>query len=176
MPISNYLEALRAKVGNALVLVPSVTGIVYDAERRILLVKNADTDVWVAPGGSMEPNELPADTLVREMWEETGLVVEPVRVLGVYGGPEFQVSSPNGDEAAYVMTVFECRVLAGKPRADGIETLHAVYFAQPEVEKLAISRWLKVILTDIFLKQEKTCFEPSSWQPPESSDADFLER
>ncbi len=165
MPMSNYQSDLRAKVGGELLLAPSVTGIVYDDDGRILLVKHADTGVWVAPGGSIEPNETPTDAVVREMWEETGLLVEPVRVIGVYGGPKFEVTYRNGDRVTYVMTVFECRVLTGEIHADGVETLLAAYFAKSEVTKLAISEWLQVVLPDVFRKQEKASFQQSKWQP-----------
>lgn len=165
MPMSNYQSDLRAKVGGELLLAPSVTGIVYDDAGRILLVKHADTGVWVAPGGSIEPNESPTDAVVREMWEETGLLVEPVRVIGVYGGPNFEVTYRNGDRVTYVMTVFECRVLTGEIHADGVETLLAAYFGESEVTKLAISEWLQVVLPDVFRKQEKTSFQQSQWQP-----------
>ncbi len=77
-------------------LVPSVTVITFDDQGRVLLVKHADAGVWVAPGGSLDPHESPADAAVREMWEETGLRVEPTRVLGVYGGPEFHVRYAKG--------------------------------------------------------------------------------
>ena len=77
MPISPYLERLRQQIGNDLLLVPSVTAIIYDREHRILLARHAENGVWVAPGGSIDPDESPADAVVREVWEETGLLVEP---------------------------------------------------------------------------------------------------
>ena len=83
MPISDYMRCLREKVGPDLLLAPSVTIITFDDQGRILLARHADTGVWVAPGGSVDPHESPADAAVREMWEETGLLVEPTKILGV---------------------------------------------------------------------------------------------
>jgi 8-oxo-dGTP diphosphatase len=166
MPISNYLKDLRTHIGHQLLLVPSITGIIYDEHARILLVQHADTLVWVAPGGSIELNESPADATVREIWEETGLVVEPSRVIGVYGGPEFEVTYRNGDRVTYVMTVFECRVLSGQARADGIETVQTRYFSEAELALAATSGWLRVILPDVFRKPDAACFQPSRWKPP----------
>ncbi len=62
---------------------PSVTIITFDDRGRVLLARHADAVVWVAPGGSVDPHESPADAAVREMWEETGLRVEPTRVVVV---------------------------------------------------------------------------------------------
>jgi ADP-ribose pyrophosphatase YjhB (NUDIX family) len=61
-----------------------VTGVVIE-DGRILLV-DQDTDTgrsWSLPGGKLEDGETLAEALVREMREETGLVVEPGRLLYV---------------------------------------------------------------------------------------------
>lgn len=61
-----------------------VTGIVIEDGRLLLL--NQDTDTgrsWSLPGGKLEDGEALAEALVREMKEETGLDVEPGRLLYV---------------------------------------------------------------------------------------------
>ncbi len=57
-------------------------------------------------GGAVDPGESPVDAAVREAWEETGLHVEITGIFGVFGGPDFRVSYPNGDVADYVMHEF----------------------------------------------------------------------
>ncbi len=166
MPISPYLHRLRECVGHELLLIPSVTTIVFDERRRLLLARHAEGGVWLAPGGSIEPNESPADAAVREMWEETGLLVEPVRVLGVYGGPGFQVTYANGDRVAYLMTVFECRVLGGETRPDGLETLELAYVSRAELETLNLAPWARAILPAVFQERAGAHFQPPTWKPP----------
>ena len=61
-----------------------VTGVVIEEDRILLL--NQDTDTgrsWSLPGGKVEEGEPLATALVREMREETGLDVEPGRLLYV---------------------------------------------------------------------------------------------
>ena len=89
MPMSPYVRELRERLGNRRLLMPSVAGIVRDAQRRVLLVRQQDNGVWSTPGGIIELEDTPADAVVREVWEETGLVVRPQRIIGVYGGPGF---------------------------------------------------------------------------------------
>jgi 8-oxo-dGTP pyrophosphatase MutT (NUDIX family) len=48
----------------------------------------------------VDPDETPSDAVVREVWEETGLYIAPVRLLGVYGGPSCLVTYPNGERTA----------------------------------------------------------------------------
>src|SRR6185295_10926685 len=125
MPISSYLKTVREKVGSTLLVVPSVTGLVLEPDDRVLMVRHSNGNVWVAPGGAVDPGESPQDAVVREVWEEAGVHVEPIGVCGVYGWPESHVRYANGDEVTYVNTVFLCRALGGELRPDGDETLEA---------------------------------------------------
>src|SRR5437867_4440126 len=97
MGMSSHVRRLRAAVGSELLVLPSVTGIVFDDRGRILLVRQAESGVWSAPGGAVDPDETPSDAVVREVWEETGLYTAPMRILGVYGGPPCLVTYANGD-------------------------------------------------------------------------------
>jgi 8-oxo-dGTP pyrophosphatase MutT (NUDIX family) len=165
MPISPYLRALREKVGSDLLLVPSVTVLVFDPRGRVLLVRHAEGP-WVAPGGSLEPAERPADAAVREAWEETGLTVELVHLLGVYAGPEFEVRYANGDRVAYCMSVFEGRRAGGDARPDGIETLELGWFSAEELAGLALPPWARIVLPDAFADRTRAHYQPPAWQPP----------
>ena len=100
---------------------PSVSTALFDTEGRLLIAQQAGSSLWMTVGGAVEPDESPSDAVVREMWEETGLHVVPMRMLGVFGGREFRVIYPNGDEAAYTVILFEVRLLGGTLRADGEE-------------------------------------------------------
>ena len=150
MPMSEYMRTIRAKVGHTLLIVPSVTVLNYDDAGRVMLVRHSEGNVWVAPGGMVEPDETPADAAVREMREETGLDVGLSRIAGVYGGPEFRIRYNNGDEMAFVMTVFESRTTGGAPRPDGDETLEVGYFTSEEAASLDVGRWMPVVLADAF--------------------------
>jgi 8-oxo-dGTP pyrophosphatase MutT (NUDIX family) len=166
MPISEYLRKLRAKIGPELLLMPSVTALIRDGEGRLLMVLHADRRTWVLPGGCVDPGETPADALVREVWEETGLRVEVVALRGVFSGPDFHVRYANGDEAIYVMALFECRVTGGVPRPDGVETLEIGYFTRHEVGTLRTPAWARTLLPEL-LDGETRGFSPPTWRPPD---------
>lgn len=161
MPISPYVQALRARVGSTRLLLPSVTGIVYDSSDRILLVRQRDDSIWSTPGGVIEPDETPADAVVREVHEETGLVVHPKRILGVFGGPAFVVHYPNGDESQYVMVVFDCNVIGGRLRADTDETIAARFVAVDEFDRLQASPWTREVLPLLYARPDQTVFSPA---------------
>jgi 8-oxo-dGTP pyrophosphatase MutT (NUDIX family) len=165
MPISEYLRKLREHVGTALVLMPAVSALVYDDAGRVLLARVASADVWVPPGGAVDPDEAPQDAVVREVWEEVGLHVEPIRCLGCFGGPEFRVTYANGDVVSYVSTAYECRVLGGTLRPDGDEVLEARWFGIDELAAVALSRWTKIVLPEL-LRRRTGWVPPVTWRPP----------
>jgi len=148
MTLSPYIARIRAQIGNDLLLVPTVAGLVQRRD-AVLLVQHGDAGQWVIPGGMVEPDERPRDALVREMREETSLDVEPLRVLDVLGGPEFTWTYANGHEVAFVMSLFECDA-RGEPVPDGIETT-AVRWAGPnDWRELQRPHWMDLVMPTLW--------------------------
>jgi ADP-ribose pyrophosphatase YjhB (NUDIX family) len=72
----------------------SVTGIVIRPDDgRVLVIKRADDGRWVPPGGVLELAETPEQCVAREVHEETGVEVEPLRLTGVYKNMKLGVVS-----------------------------------------------------------------------------------
>lgn len=160
----DYINDIRKKIGNDLLQMPSVTIVTFNEEGKILLMHHRYTGSWVAPGGSIEPGETPADAAVREMYEETGLIVDLVSIKGVYGGPEFVVDYPNGDKTSYVMIVFKADKISGRLEAIDNETKELKYFTLDEALKLSIPQWLKKLLPIWFERSERTDFDKAEWK------------
>ena len=159
MPISPYVAGLRRRVGSDLLLLPSVMGIVYDDASRVLLVRQSADALWSTPGGVIEPTETPATAVVREVREETGLEVNVVRLLGVYGGPAFVVDYPNGDRCQYVSIIFECEANGGNLTADGDETDALTYAGPQDIRKLRCQPWMKHVLPLIWNRSPTAFFQ-----------------
>lgn len=166
MPMSDYVRSLRDKVGTALLEVPTASVLVFDARGRVVLVRHADGDVWTTPGGMIEPGETPADAAVREAWEETGLAVELMRIVGVFGGPLCTSTYSNGDRIAWVSTVFEARVIGGTLRPDLEETLEVRYVDREEMRTLPRRAHVDLFVDAAAQHSVAALFQPASWQPP----------
>ena len=82
----------------------SVTGVVVRPDGLILAIKRADDGRWVPPGGVLELDESPQDGVVREIYEETGIKVNPIRLTGVYKNMRLGV----------VSLAFRCEVIGGE--------------------------------------------------------------
>jgi len=99
--------------------IPCVGAVVKDAQGRLLLIKRGHepgAGLWSLPGGRIEPGETDAEALVREMLEETGLTVEPGRLIGSVkrqgrGGDVIDIRD-------YAATVISGTLRAGDDAAD----------------------------------------------------------
>jgi len=54
----------------------TASALIINKEKKVLLVNHRKLGVWLYPGGHVEWNETPDETVVREVKEETGLNVE----------------------------------------------------------------------------------------------------
>jgi 8-oxo-dGTP pyrophosphatase MutT (NUDIX family) len=150
MPMSSYLQQLRSKIGHDLLLLPSAAVVLHDDQMRVLLCLHADKNIWVTPGGLIEPGEQPADAAKRETLEEIGLIVEITGIMGVYGGPDLIIDYPNGDRSAYIGIIFRGRVTGGTLRPDGDEILEARYFTREEFMTVNHASWLDTAMPVLF--------------------------
>jgi ADP-ribose pyrophosphatase YjhB (NUDIX family) len=166
MPMSDYIRALRAKIGTMLLEVPTASVLVFDERNRVLLVRHAEGNVWTTPGGMIEPGETPADAAVRETWEETGLAVELVCIVGVFGGAPCMSEYGNGDRVAWVSTVFEAKARGGTLRPDGVETLEARYFHRSELADLPRRAHVDMFVDAALERTGGAAFQPATWKPP----------
>ena len=165
MAISDYLRSLRQRIGHELVLMPSVAVMIRDAEGRLLLVRDRATGVWQTVGGALDPGEEPADAAVREAFEETGLRVEPTRILGVHGGPLFRLTYPNGDVVEYVGISFAARVVGGAERPCHDEVDRLGWFDQAEALGLPVAPHTRVLIQEAFRDAPEAGFTAPARHP-----------
>jgi len=123
-----FFQQMRRYVGKARLVMPAATAFVRNEDGHVLLQRRADDGQWGLPGGAMELGERIDQTAVNEVLEETGLDVEPVRLIGVYSDRDFLLAYPNGDELKVVSILFECRATGGNLRADGVESAEVRFF------------------------------------------------
>ncbi len=93
---------------------PGASAVIFDAAGRLLLQLRTDNGIWGLPGGSVEVGESIAQAVVREVREETGYDVEPIRLIGVYSEPALTtVRYADGNVIQFVSNLFECRIIGG---------------------------------------------------------------
>lgn len=124
-------------------LVPCVGAVITDRDGRLLLIKRGHepgAGLWSLPGGRVEAHETDADALIRELEEETGLVVTPRRLIGTVDRP-----GPRG--AVYRIRDYAADVVGGTLRA-GDDAADARWVAPGELGELELTAGLADCLAE----------------------------
>ena len=108
----DYFNDPNAPKANS--IVPSVTAIVPNERGELLLVHKTDNDLWALPGGGMDVGESMAETVVREVKEETGIDVEVTGVVGIYTNPNHVMAYDDGEVRQQCSICFTTRMLGGQ--------------------------------------------------------------
>lgn len=101
-----------------------VGAVVFNPQDEILLIRRSDSGGWLYPTGWLDVGDSPAETAVKEVREETGLVVEADRLLGVFDSNHRHY--PMNFHMVSVMVY--CRLLGGELEPNPLETLGAGFF------------------------------------------------
>jgi 8-oxo-dGTP diphosphatase len=127
-------------------------GAVIIEENRVVLVKRAHPPLqaqWSIPGGVLEVGELVREAAVREAREETGLIVEPGELLGVYDrvlrDPKQRV------QYHYVLIDFLCRRVGGEILA-GSDATEVCWFTREGLTALNLAADTQDVIQQGFRK------------------------
>jgi 8-oxo-dGTP pyrophosphatase MutT (NUDIX family) len=114
----------------------SVAGVIIDEHGRALLISRRDTLHWEPPGGVLELGESIQAGLCREVYEETGLAIDPVALTGVY----------KNMARGIVALVFQCNVLGGRLTTN--DEVSGFQWATPEEVKAMTDEAFAVRILD----------------------------
>ncbi|MFF0381524.1 NUDIX domain-containing protein [Streptomyces sp. NPDC004286] len=110
----DYFRDPNAPKANS--VVPSVTAVVCNDAGRLLLIHKTDNDLWALPGGGHDIGERIADTVVREVREETGIYVEVDNISGLYTDPQHVLAYDDGEVRQQFSICFRAHMVGGSLR------------------------------------------------------------
>nr|WP_296063991.1 NUDIX domain-containing protein [uncultured Actinoplanes sp.] len=169
MPISPYIARLRSHIGHDLLLLPSVSAVVRNAAGEILLARRSDNGRWSLPAGILDPGEQPADAVLREVLEETGVVAQIERVGGLASHP---VVYPNGDTCEYLDVWFRCRAAGGEARVNDDESTEVGWFAPDRLPDL--DDWARLRIATALTDDDTAWYAPPGTRHPALHQPDAL--
>ncbi len=129
-----------------------VRGAVFDAAGRILMVREAvDEHRWTLPGGWADVNQTPAQSVVREVFEESGYRVRAVKLAAVWD----RAAQAQPLEAFSVVRMFFICALQGGSPTTSLETSEIGWFPQAEVPAdLSLRRTLRYHIDRMFAHRQ----------------------
>ncbi|MFI0166757.1 NUDIX domain-containing protein [Streptomyces sp. NPDC017095] len=116
----DYLHDPDAPRANS--VVPSVVAFVQNDAGQVLMIQRSDNGRWALPGGGHDVGESISDTVVREVWEETGIKVEVVDVSGLYTDPGHVMQYDDGEVRQQFSICFRARPVGGELRTSNETT------------------------------------------------------
>ena len=115
-------------------------GLVTNSQGQVLLIKSPRYGDWEFPGGQVEEGETIPHALEREVFEETGIVVQVKSLVGIYS---------NTRKPSIVNLDFICEYVSGEPTTS-IESIEVAWVNREEVlsrvKRDAVNKRLKNML------------------------------
>ncbi len=118
-----YVKWVRQHVGSQLIYLVYTTNLILNEEGRILVQRRYDFDWLSVPGGALERGESLHECAIREAREESGIIMQPERLVGVFSHPDLTLHYPNGDVVQQWTVCVAGHAAGGDLVADGKESL-----------------------------------------------------
>jgi len=112
-----------------------VRGVVFQ-DHRLLLIQESSDSGWTLPGGWADPNESPAEAVVREIFEESGYRTQAIKLLAVYDRSKHRHTDIF---PFHVYKLFMHCVITGGQPACSHETTDVRLYSLAEIEDLPLS-------------------------------------
>ncbi|MFI0423050.1 NUDIX domain-containing protein [Spongiactinospora sp. 9N601] len=97
-------------------VVPGGSAVAVDDHGRVLLHRRRDSGLWALPGGVMDLGESISDAVIREVAEETGVIVEVTGLVGIYSDPRHVIAYSDGEVRQQFNVCLRARPVGGTPR------------------------------------------------------------
>jgi ADP-ribose pyrophosphatase YjhB (NUDIX family) len=130
-----------------------VGALIFDGE-RILMAQRGKEPLrgwWSLPGGALETGEILADAIRREVREETGLEIDPVKVFEIF--ERIMRDAAGAPEYHYVLIDYICRVTGGTLRA-GDDVCCAQWVNRADLPQLQITEGTLAVIEKAFASHE----------------------
>ena len=123
-----------------------VRGVVF-RDDKILLVKERIDGGWTLPGGWADPGQSPSESVVREIFEESGYETQACRLLAVYDRSKHPHTPPSLFHIYKLF--FRCEITGGSAQTS-YETTAVDFFAEDNIPELSVSRILPSQIARMF--------------------------
>lgn len=148
--MKNYIQNIRQKLGHDKFIHPAARIIVENEYNEVLIIEKADTGQIGIPAGAFEENETIEECIKREVWEETGLKIKDLTVIGISSDPlRESVSYPNGDQIQYFTIEFYSNDFEGTIEVQDKNEIKRALFVNidrlvdlPENERSILNSWV----------------------------------
>ena len=123
--LAGWLDSVGEGVAGYVTPKVTVGAIVGNEKDELLLIQRGDSGVWLYPTGWADVGYSAAEVVVKEVEEETGIIVEPVRLVAVFDGLRLGARG-----LPFYSLVFQCRAVGGELRPHPLEARDVGWFSE----------------------------------------------
>jgi ADP-ribose pyrophosphatase YjhB (NUDIX family) len=123
--VQEWLDTVGSGVAGYVTPKVTVGAVVGNDAGELLLIQRADSGVWLYPTGWADVGYSPAEVVVKEVHEETGIECEVVRPIAILDGQRRGFT-----RIPLISLVFQCRVTGGELAAHPLECRDVGFFAE----------------------------------------------
>ncbi|MEQ8842962.1 MAG: NUDIX hydrolase N-terminal domain-containing protein [Acidimicrobiales bacterium] len=123
--VQEWLDAVGAGVAGYVTPKITVGAVVGNDDGELLMIQRADSGVWLYPTGWADVGYSPAEVVVKEVHEETGIECEVVRPIAILDGQRRGFT-----RIPLISLVFHCRMTGGSLAAHPLECRDVGWFAE----------------------------------------------
>ena len=136
--VAEWLGAIDKGVAGYVTPKVAVGAAVSNDKGELLLIQRADSGVWLYPTGWCDVGYSAAEVATKEVQEETGIEVEPVRLIGVLDGLRLGMS-----RIPLYSLLFHCRAVGGELQAHPLECTDVGWFTESSLPSplVGLERW-----------------------------------
>ena len=140
----------------------AVAAVVANDKNEILLTQRADSGVWLYPVGWADVGYSASEVAIKEVYEETGIEVEPVSLIAVFDGLRLGFA-----RVPLYSLVFHCRMIGGELRGHPLETRQVGFFSREDLPwpLAGGARWLDTAFAAIEGERRPVDFDPPRTPP-----------
>jgi len=136
----------------------AIGAVVGNDKNQILLIQRADYGVWLYPTGWADVGYSAVEVAVKEVKEETGIDVEPLRLIAVLDGIRMGFT-----RVPLYSLVFHCKALGGELKGHPLETRDVGWFSEDELPQplAGWERWAPHAFKAIRGEPVEVLFDPA---------------
>ncbi len=135
--IDEWMQSVGEGVPGYVTPKVAVGAVVGNEAGEILLVRRADSGIWLYPTGWADAGYSPSEVAVKEVEEETGVVCEPRHVIAIVDGQRMGFT-----RFSMYMLLFYCQAIGGELVAHPLETSGVGWFRRDNLpERTAGAAW-----------------------------------
>ena len=130
-----------------------VGALIFDGARLLIVERGREPlkGFWSLPGGAVETGERLSDAVAREVLEETGLVVEPVRMFEIF--ERIMPDAEGRAEYHYVLMDYICTITGGT-LAPGDDVSRVEWVTQQELSRFRLTEGTLEVIERAYLAHE----------------------